>query len=37
VAGHIWTSEKSDYYEINDDLPRSEGSSKGRYFDTPHD
>ena len=37
VSGHIWTSEKSDYYEINDDLPRSEGSSKGRYFDTPHD
>ncbi len=35
-AGHIWTSEKSDYYEITDDLPRSEGSSKGHYFGTPH-
>ena len=37
VAGHIWLSEKSDYYEIDDELPKSEGSSKGRYFGTPHD
>lgn len=36
-AGHIWLSEKGDYYEITDDLPKSEGSSKGRYFGTPHD
>jgi len=36
-AGHIWLSEKGDYYEVNDDLPKSEGSSKGRYFGTPHD
>ncbi len=35
-AGHIWLSEKSDYYEITDDLPTSEDSSKGRYFGTPH-
>lgn len=36
-AGHIWLSEKGDYYEITDDLSRSEGSSKGRYFGTPHE
>jgi len=35
-AGHIWLSEMGDWYEITDELPRSEGSSKGRYFDTPH-
>jgi hypothetical protein len=23
-AGHIWTGQKSDYYEISDDLPRFE-------------
>jgi hypothetical protein len=36
VAGHIWLSEKGDYYEVTDELPKSEGSSKGRYFGTPH-
>lgn len=36
-AGHIWLSEKGDYYEVDDGLPKSEGSSKGRYFGTPHD
>ncbi len=36
-AGHIWLSEASDYYEITDDLPRAEGSSKGLFLGTPHD
>lgn len=36
-AGHIWLSEKGDWYELTDDLPKSEESSKGRYFGTPHD
>ena len=27
-AGHIWLSEKGDYYEVDDGLPKSEGSSK---------
>jgi hypothetical protein len=35
-AGHIWLSEKGDWYEITDELPRSDESSKGRYFGTPH-
>jgi len=22
IMGHVWVSQKGDYYEINDDLPR---------------
>ena len=36
-AGHIWLSEKGDYYEISDDLPKAEGSSKGQFLGTPHE
>jgi len=31
-AGHIWLSEAGDYYEIDDDLPKAEGSSHGRFL-----
>ena len=34
-AGHIWLSEAGDYYQISDDLPKAEGSSKGRFLGTP--
>ena len=36
-AGHIWLSEAGDYYEITDDLPKAQGSSKGLFLGTPHD
>jgi hypothetical protein len=36
-AGHIWLSEAGDYYEIRDDLPKAQGSSKGRFLGTPHE
>ena len=29
TMGHIFVGEKSDYYEISDDLPQFEGSSEG--------
>jgi hypothetical protein len=29
TVGHIFVSEKSDFYEITDDLPQFEGSSNG--------
>jgi len=32
AVGHIWLSQAGDYYRITDDLPRSEGSSGGRYL-----
>jgi hypothetical protein len=31
-ARHIWLSEAGDYYEIDDDLPKAEGSSHGRFL-----
>ena len=30
AAGHVWLSQAGDYYEITDDLPRAEGSSRRR-------
>ena len=36
-AGHIWLSEAGDYYEVCDDLPKAQGSSKGRFLGTPHE
>ena len=36
-AGHIWLSEAGDYYGICDDLPKAQGSSKGRFLGTPHE
>ena len=37
VAGHVWLSEAGDYYDVSDDLPKAEGSSKGLFLGTPHD
>lgn len=33
TIGHIFVTEKSDFYEIADDLPKFEGSSKGQLVD----
>jgi len=31
-AGRIWLSEACDYYKIDDELPRADGSSHGRFL-----
>jgi len=33
TIGHIFVGEKSDFYEISDDLPQFEGSSSGALAD----
>lgn len=32
AVGHVWLSQAGDYYEINDDLPKAEGSSRGAFL-----
>ena len=32
AVGHVWLSQAGDYYEIDDDLPKAEGSSHGRFL-----
>ena len=33
TIGHIFVGEKLDFYEINDDLPQFDGSSRGKLVD----
>jgi len=33
TIGHIFVGEKTDFYEIDDDLPQFEGSSDGELVD----
>jgi hypothetical protein len=37
AAGHVWTKEAGDYYEISDDLPKAPASSHGAFLGTPHE
>ena len=32
AVGHVWLSQAGDYYEIGDDLPKAEASSRGRFL-----
>jgi len=32
AVGHVWLCQAGDYYEIADDLPKTEGSSQGRFL-----
>jgi hypothetical protein len=32
AVGHVWLSQAGDYYEIDDDLPKAEGSSHGEFL-----
>jgi hypothetical protein len=34
AVGHVWLSQAGDYYEIDDDLPKAEGSSHGEFLAT---
>jgi hypothetical protein len=32
AVGHVWLSQAGDYYAIDDDLAKAEGSSKGQFL-----